>query len=64
VTDGVGQWRDPGSGRIVREGTKIVDVVVDGVGLAGKIEDVRGVYEKRFRQESVGVVSEGVCAVL
>ena len=62
-SDGVGQWRDPKSGQIVREHSKIVDVVVDGTGLAAKIATVTGDYRQQFRQQSVGVVTERVCAV-
>jgi len=61
-SDGTGQWRDPHTGRIVREASKIVDVVTDGAGLAAKIGMVTGDYERRFHQESVGVVTESVCA--
>jgi len=61
-TDGIGQWRDPATGRIVREASKIVDVVVDESGLPEKIALITGDYRREFQQESVGVVTEVVCA--
>jgi len=61
-TDGVGQWRNPATGQIVREPTKVVDVVSSGSGLVTKITTVTRTYEKQFGQISVGVVTNAVCA--
>ena len=61
-TDGTGQWRDPATGHIVREASKIVDVVTDGADLPGRIAALTEDYEKEFQQKSVGVVTAPVCA--
>jgi len=61
-TDGSGEWRNPKSGRLVREPSKIIDVVTDQTGLAAKVETVTGIYRREFHQQSVGVVTEPVCA--
>ena len=63
VTDGIGQWRDPANAKITREATKIVDVVVPGAGgFFSKVNFVVRSYEGKFRQKSVGIVTEQVCA--
>jgi hypothetical protein len=62
VTDGSGQWMDSERHRIVRERAKVVVVVADSAGLADKLSAVARVYKKRFRQQSVGIVTRPVCA--
>jgi hypothetical protein len=61
--DGAGQWMDPARHRIVREKSKIVQVVADDdASFAAKITAVAEAYKTRFRQQSVGVVTSTVCA--
>jgi len=61
--DGSGQWMDPAKKRIVREKSKIVQVVADDdASFAANITAVSDAYKKQFRQQSVGVVTSTVCA--
>ncbi len=61
VIDGKGQWRE---GRtIVREPSKIVVAVTpDDADARARIVAATAAYIKRFKQKSVGVVSQAVCA--
>jgi len=61
VIDGKGQWRE---GRtIVREPSKIVVAVTpDDADARARIDAATAAYIKRFKQKSVGVVSQAVCA--
>ncbi len=62
VTDAVGQWRDPGSGRIVREPSKRVEIVLPGNGDdEARLEAIVRAYKRRFRQQSVGVIVRPAC---
>jgi hypothetical protein len=62
VLDAKGQWRDTERNRIVREPSKLVQIV-----LPGKPEDLERLneiaeaYKKRFRQQSVGVIVRAAC---
>lgn len=63
VLDGNGQWRDPRSGAVLRESTKIVLVAAPRTGdLAARIAAAASAYKTQFRQQSVGVVTREVCA--
>jgi hypothetical protein len=63
VLDGGGQWRDPESGTVTREASKIVRVVVPGGGnVSARVEAVSLAYRQQFHQQAVGVVSAPVCA--
>ena len=63
VVDALGQWRDRATGRIVREPSKLVTIV-----LPGKPDDqahldaVAEAYKRRFHQQSVGIIVRSVCA--
>jgi hypothetical protein len=61
VYQALGQWRDPGSGAVVREQSFVVESV--GAVSAGKVDAVVQAYRRAFRQVSVGLVSAEVCAV-
>jgi hypothetical protein len=62
ITDAVGQWRNPTSGRTVQEPTKQVEIV-----LAGKDDDearleaVVAAYKHDFSQHSVVVIVRTAC---
>jgi len=62
VLNGSGQWREPRSGKIIREPSKIVQIV-----LPGQAEDldrlaaIAAVYKRRFKQHSVGVIVRPAC---
>jgi hypothetical protein len=63
VSDGEGQWRDPQTGAIVREQSKIVLIAADNSpALAAKLGDVVDAYRTQFHQQSVGVITRTVCA--
>ena len=63
VTDASGAWRDPKSGRVLREPSKVVSAIVEpSSGLKARISDAAGTYRTRFHQQSVGVVTRVVCA--
>ena len=55
-----GQWRNPASGAVVQERTRVVQVF--GVDVLGRAQRVASVYRARFRQVSVGVVAGEACA--
>ena len=60
--DGDGAWRDP-SGATIRERTKIVTVAIrDSRQLSSRVRAVSDAYRKRFHQQSVGLITETVCA--
>jgi hypothetical protein len=62
VTDARGQWRDPDSGRIVREPSKRVEIVLPGKGDdAARLDAVVSAYKRQFRQRSVGLIVQAAC---
>jgi len=63
ITDAVGQWRDTIHGRIVREPSKRVEIVMPG----GDDDETRldaivKAYKNEFHQQSVGVIVRPACA--
>ena len=64
VLDAVGQWRDPDSGRIVREPTKLVMIVMPGkADDQARLDAVVQAYKRQFRQQSVGLVLQAGCVL-
>lgn len=62
VYDARGQWRDLHSKTISREPSKIVEADRrDTPDLHDKIAEIRRAYQKRFHQQSVGLVTLPVC---
>jgi hypothetical protein len=62
VIDAGGQWRDPGSGRIVREPSKRVEIVLPGDSDdAARLDAVVSAYKRQFRQRSVGLIVQSAC---
>ena len=62
VLDVAGQAREP-SGRIVRERSKLLVVVVfDAPAHQGKVREIVETYNKRFGQHSVFRTEQAVCA--
>jgi hypothetical protein len=62
IIDAIGQWRDRDSGRIVREPSKHVEIVLPG----NKDDDARldavvAAYRREFHQHSVGVIVRPAC---
>jgi Protein of unknown function (DUF3574) len=63
VVDAEGDWRDPGSGAVVHEGTKLVIALAKPASdLKERVGRVVGAYRAKFRQQSVGIVTRDVCA--
>lgn len=63
VVDAFGQWRDPASGRTIREPSRLVIIVTAaGAPVDDRIAAIVAAYKARFRQKSVGVVTNPVCA--
>ena len=64
VTDAVGQWRDPDSGRIVRERSKRVEIVLPGhADDAAWLDAIVSAYKRQFHQRSVGLILQSACVV-
>jgi hypothetical protein len=61
--DGEGQWRNPRTGRIVADPTKILLVAARRTpDLARRLSAVIDAYKTRFHQQSVGVITRDSCA--
>jgi hypothetical protein len=61
VSDGAGQWRS--KTKIVRERSKIVMILTrEAPDLMSRLDAIVADYKRRFRQQSVGVVVQPVCA--
>lgn len=61
--DAAGQWRNPATGRIGREPTKVIIVAVpDSAASAAAIDAVKDAYRAEFHQQSVGATVAPVCA--
>jgi hypothetical protein len=62
VTDATGQWRDLANGKIMREPSKRVEIVMPGHADDGaRLEAVVAAYKRRFHQHSVGVIVQSGC---
>lgn len=62
ITDAIGQWRDPANGRIVREPSKRVEIVLPGNADDGaKLDDIAAAYKRIFDQQSVGIIVRPAC---
>jgi hypothetical protein len=63
VFDGDGQWRNPATGMIARDPTKILLVAARRQpDLAARLAAVIEAYKARFHQQSVGVITRDSCA--
>jgi hypothetical protein len=62
VFDTRGQWRDTARNRIVREPSKLVQIVLPGKAEdTDRLNEIAAAYKSRFRQQSVGVIVRGAC---
>jgi hypothetical protein len=62
VLDASGQWRDRSSNRIVRERSKIVQIVLPGNPEdIARINEIAEIYKVRFKQQSVAVIVRPAC---
>ncbi|GGG49126.1 hypothetical protein GCM10010964_40580 [Caldovatus sediminis] len=65
VLDGLGHWRSPATGRIARERSKVLVLVLpetDEAAARARLAPATAAYGQRFRQESVLVVTRTACA--
>ena len=63
VFDGQGQWRNPQTGHIARDPTKILMVAAKRTpDLARRLAAVIDAYKTRFHQQSVGIITRNSCA--
>jgi Protein of unknown function (DUF3574) len=63
VLDGAGQWRNPRTGQIVREPTKILLVAAKHTSeVVPRLSAVIDAYEAEFHQQSVGIITRKACA--
>jgi len=62
VFNAAGQWRDQASSKIVREPSKIVQIVLPGqVGDIARLNEIVEAYKTRFKQQSVGMIVRPAC---
>jgi hypothetical protein len=62
ITDAIGQWRDRDSGRIVREPSKHVEIVLPGnADDDTRLDAIVDAYKRAFHQQSVGVIVRSAC---
>jgi hypothetical protein len=61
--DGEGQWRNPQTGHIAHDPTKILLVAAKPTpDLAQRLATVVEAYKSRFHQQSVGLITRDACA--
>jgi hypothetical protein len=62
VIDARGQWRDRDRNRIVREPSKLVQIVLPGGdGDQQRLNEIAEAYKVRFRQQSVLIIVRPAC---
>ena len=63
VYETTGQWRDPKTGIISREKSRVLRVIVPaGEAVPDKVAAIATAYKRQFHQQSVGIVAREVCA--
>jgi Protein of unknown function (DUF3574) len=62
IIDASGQWRNPASGRLAREPSKLVTIVLPGNDDdEARLDAVVSAYKQQFHQRSVGLVVQPAC---
>jgi len=62
VSNAIGQWRDPANGRMVREPSKRVEIVLPGRPDDGaRLDAVAAAYKRQFHQHSVRAIVQSAC---
>jgi len=62
VMNAAGEWRDEASNRIVREPSKVVQIVLPGqVDDIAQLNEIAAVYKRRFKQHSVVMIVRPAC---
>ncbi len=67
VLDARGQWFDTDAGRLYRESTKLLNVLVSADaadGGVGSVREISDVYKQRFEQQAVFYTSLPACAAV
>lgn len=62
ILAGEGQWRDPRSGRIAREPSRVVLVLLPPDVAPAKLAAVADAYKRKHDQRSVGISTSLACA--
>jgi hypothetical protein len=63
VVSAAGQWRDRRTGRIVREPSKLLMIVLPGkADDQARLDAIAAAYKRRFHQQSVGIIVQPACA--
>jgi len=62
VMNAAGEWRDETSNRIVREPSKVVQIVLPGqVEDIARLNEIAAAYKRRFKQHSVVMIVRPAC---
>jgi hypothetical protein len=62
VFNASGRWRDRKSDRVVREPSKIVQIVLPGTPEdITRLNEIAEAYKRRFKQQSVGMIVRPAC---
>ena len=62
VLNAAGEWRDASTNRIVREPSKVVQIVLPGqVEDIARLNEIVAAYKRRFKQHSVIVIVRPAC---
>jgi hypothetical protein len=62
VFNAAGQWRDEASNKIVREPSKVVQIVLPGqVDDVARLNEIVGAYKRHFKQQSVVMIVRPAC---
>jgi hypothetical protein len=63
VVSALGQWRDRNTGRVVREPSKLIMIVLPGkADDQARLDAMVAAYKRQFQQQSVGVIVQPACA--
>ncbi len=62
VISALGQWRDRITGKIVREPSKLVMIVMPGnADDQARLDAIVAAYKRQFQQQSVGIIVQPAC---
>ena len=57
-----GEWRDGATNKIVREPSKVVQIVLPGKAEdTARLDEIVAAYKRRFKQQSVGIIVRPAC---
>lgn len=64
VDDALGQWRDAATGKVIKEPSKELQLIVPAEAekdIKEKIDATVAVYKQRFQQQAVGIIIRPAC---